>query len=230
MPKKPDREIKKTPKKPAAPRAGGRAKQPQAATEGSPKLPSFASLITELLAASRNPAAAIVPVKPLPAGTAGTEIPINLAMLQKLVLAAATLDNPGQQVWTDGSSDLLVLTGKVSVALDDGLLLLTIPVSCDQFANAAIQVPFALGGKKSPSGMVMATEKRPRGPDLIVDVWAEQLTAFAWHLVMAIVVKAAGQSGIDEDGASLIPISMTSTKEGLTLLPLARHTFDRVKS
>jgi hypothetical protein len=43
-------------------------------------------------------------------------------------------------------------------------------------------------------------------------------------------MKMAGQSGADVDGAALIPISLTASKDKLAVLPIARHTFDRVQS
>jgi hypothetical protein len=192
-------------------------------------LPSLIALIEEILALLRG-AAGSAPPKPLPPGSVGTEIPINPLVLQSLITAAATQDNGGQQVWTHNGNELLVLSGKVSVRLDDGFLLVLIPVACDQVGDAIIQVPFALGGKESPAGLVMATEKRPRGPDAIVDLWSEPLIAYAWRLVMTIAMKVAGLSGTDLDGSGLIPISLTASKDGLAVLPIARHTFDRVQS
>jgi hypothetical protein len=175
-------------------------------------------------------AATLPPPKPLPAGTVGAEVPVNSAALQKLITAITAEDSTaGQQVWTKGSSELTVITGKIAIALDDGLAIVTIPVSCDQVAAAAIQVPFAMGGKDTPSGIVFATEDRPRGVEAIVDVWGEALTAYAWRLLVTAIHRTALQSGTDVDGAGLVPIAVTATKDGITLVPMARHTFDRVR-
>jgi hypothetical protein len=174
--------------------------------------------------------AVAVPPKRLPPGTTGSDIALDVQSLQRLVTAVAEEGSAaGQQVWSRDSSELAVITGKVTVALDDGLIVVTIPVSCDQLASASIQVPFAAGGKDSPSGMVLATEERPRGPEMIVDLWGEALTAFAWRLLVAVMYRVALQSGVDEDGAGLVPIAVTAAKDGLTLLPMARHAFDRVR-
>jgi len=225
MPKTPKRQSPKTAKKAAK---GKHEAQVRGAAASAP-LPLLNQLIAKHLASVRHPATA-EPLKPLPAGTVGTEIPIDLATLQRLISAIGAQDKGGQQVWSHNGSELLVNTGKVSVTLDDGFLTVSIPVSCDQVTNAIIQVPFALGGKDSPAGLLMATEKRPRGPDAIVDVWSEPLIALAWQLVMTVVMKVAGQSGADVDGAALIPISLTASKDKLAVLPIARHTFDRVQS
>lgn len=169
-------------------------------------------------------------VKPLPPGTTGAEVPIPAAAFQQLVTAAATENNKGAVVWVNGGCELLVITGKVQARLDDGLILISVPVSCDQAASSTIQVPFAVGGKDSPAGMICATEDRPRGPAAIVDVWGDALIAFAWRILLRVTTRAAAQSGVDQDGAGLIPVSITAAKDSLALLPIARHTFDRMKS
>ena len=83
-------------------------------------------------------------------------------------------------------------------------------VSCDQAAEAMIEVPFAVGSKDLPAGLVFATEERPRGPEGIVDAWSEALIAFAWRLMLTVAIRIAAQSGVDEDGAGLVPIALTA--------------------
>jgi hypothetical protein len=169
-------------------------------------------------------------VKPLPPGTPGNEIPIPAASFQQMLAAAAVEGNPGTQVWVQRGAELLVVTGKVQAALDDGLVVISIPVSCDQVASALIQIPFAMGGKAAPAGMVCATEERPRGPAAIVDTWGEALISFAWRLLLTVATRVAAQSGADQDGVGLIPAAISATKDAITLLPMARHRFDRVPS
>jgi hypothetical protein len=193
-----------------------------------PKL-SISSVVKDLLTGIHSSSAATTtPPKPLPAGTAGTAIPIPKQAFQQLFLTAAMQNNSGVIVWTQNGSELLVNTGKITVDLDDGVVLVTIPASCDQGANAAIQVPFAVGSPTQPAGLICATEERPRGPAVIVDVWAEALTAFAWRELLTVVSRVAAQAGVDEDGAGLVPVAITATKDSVTVLPMARHTFDRV--
>jgi hypothetical protein len=147
-----------------------------------------------------------------------------------MLAAAAVEGNPGTQVWVQRGGELLVVTGKVQVALDDGLVVISIQVSCDQVASALIQIPFAIGGKGAPAGMICATEERPRGPAAIVDTWGEALISFAWRLLLRVATRVAAQSGADQDGVGLIPAAIIATKDAITLLPMARHRFDRVPS
>jgi hypothetical protein len=64
---------------------------------------------------------------------------------------------------------------------------------------------------------------------VIVDIWSEALIAFAWRLMLTVAARIAAQSGVDQDGTGLVPIALTANKESLALLPMARHTFDRVR-
>jgi hypothetical protein len=161
-------------------------------------------------------------------GGLGPELHFDPPAFERLFVAAAREGNQGTQVWVKDNSELLVLTGKVSVRLDDGLLVVTVPVSCDQTGDVPIQVPFAVGGEGQPAGMIIATEARPRGPAEIVDLWGEALTAFAWRTLLAVTTQSASDSGEDADRAGLIPAALTASGGGLRLATMARHAFDRV--
>jgi len=167
------------------------------------------------------------PQAPLPPGTVGPEVPINPQVFGLTITAAATQDNQGFIVWQKDESELLVVTGKVTVSLDDGLVLISLPVWCDQ-GTATLQVPFAVGGANSPAGMLVATEQHPRGPDQIILVWGEAVVAFAWQVLMSVLTRIASSTGKDQDGAGLIPAALTATADGVKILTMARHPFDRV--
>ena len=160
-------------------------------------------------------------------GGRGPEIPVSREDLQKLLLEAARQGSASEVVWVQGDSELIVSVGKVAVALEPGLIVITIPVRCDQIDRANIVVPFAVGDAERPAGMIVATEDRPRGPALIVDAWGEALLAFAWDLVMTLTTAVADASGADVDGAGLIPAALTASSDGIRVLTMARHAFDR---
>jgi hypothetical protein len=186
------------------------------------------ALILKIIALLRRLFPNLFPATPLPAGTVGPEIPLDPASSQQLFVSAATQGSAPTQVWTKDDSELLVSVGQVTVKFDDGLVVVSIPVSCDQVSAAVIQVPFAVGGKTTPAGMLAATEEHPRGPDVIVKVWGEALTAFAWQTFLSVLTRVASKAGVDVDGAGLIPAAITSGTDGLHILTMARHTFDRV--
>jgi hypothetical protein len=189
---------------------------------------TFSSLIVRLIDLIRRPLPSVFPSQPLPAGQVGPEITIDAGSMQRLFQAGAVQGGPVTQLWSQGDSELLVLAGQVKLQLDDGLVLVSIPVTCDQVGSAVVQVPFAVGGKTAPAGMVVATEEKPRGPEAIVKIWGEGLMAFAWHALLTVITKVAARAGVDADGAGLIPAAITAGTDGLRILTQARQSFDRV--
>jgi len=180
----------------------------------------------------------LLPPRPLDPGGVGPEIPLNPDELQKLVTVAvpkAAGLPPGSAadsvVWTLAGNELLVLLAKVTVKLvGDGIALVLIPVHCDQVQEATVTVPIALGDDKRPAGLLAATEDRPRGPAAVVDVWGDALTALAWQVLLAAATGVAAGAGTDVDGAPLIPAGLTASADGLRILTMARHPFDRTPS
>jgi hypothetical protein len=169
----------------------------------------------------------LIPPDPLPAGAVGPEIPLNRDAVQRLAVVAATGGGAATVLWSEADNELLVHVGKITIALDHGLVLVGIPVRCDEVGDATIRVAFAVGDEKRPAGLVCATEERPRGPAAIVDLWGEALVAFAWHVLLTMGGAVAGQSGTDADGAELVPAALTASPDGLRILAIARHAFDR---
>ena len=167
-------------------------------------------------------------IEGLAPGKVGPEIPIDAASVQRLFTAVSTEGDQTIQIWNKDGNELLVHAAKIRVQLDDGLIVVVIPVFCDQTGDAEIRVPFAVGGRNQPTGMLAATEDRPRGASQIVDIWAESLTAFAWRIIMAVTARAAFFAGVDQDREGLIPAALTAGREGLRILTMARHGFDRV--
>lgn len=177
----------------------------------------------------------LLPAAPLPAGTVGPEVALNPDELQRLVSVAAASaagvpagTRSDTVVWSLGGSELIVIVAKVQVRVDRGIVVVAIPVSCDQIRGAAIEVGFAVGDDSRPAGMLAVTEDRPRGPAAIVDIWGDALTGFAWQIMLSVTTGLANATGEDDDRAPLVPVAITASPSGLRVLTMARHTFDRV--
>ena len=127
------------------------------------------------------------------------------------------------------AGELLVIVAKVQVRIDRGVIVVVIPVSCDQTPEAAIEVGFAVGDDSRPAGMLAVAEDRPRGPAAVVDLWGDALTGFAWQVVLSVTTGVANATGEDVDRAPLVPAAITASPNGLRVLTMARHTFDRVR-
>jgi hypothetical protein len=176
-----------------------------------------------------------VPIRPLPAGTAGADRTLPTASLAALLpssaVVAAGLDpgmvgrSPAPVLWTDGDNQLLVRIGEVRGDLTDSAVVLTVPVSCDQTGPVDVTLTFVSGTPDSPAGGVTVTEDHPRGPAEIVETWADPLTAFAWRTLLVATSALSAAGGNDLSGRGLIPADLALTKAGLTVTPLAAHTF-----
>lgn len=171
----------------------------------------------------------LVPPDPVETGKPGPEIDIGMRAAGALYRAAArkVSGDAAQMVWFLGDSELMVYPSKTELEIQEGRILVHVPVRCDQTGDAKITVPFAVGSKKRPGGMLAAAPMRPAGPAEIVELWADALTAFAWGAMLELFQTLAASAGRDADHQGLIPFAVTSDQEGLKIGTMARHGFDR---
>ena len=123
--------------------------------------------------------------------------------------AAAPVD---EVVWVDADAELLVRADRANLSFDDGIVLVGLPVFSEQTGDAEVEVPFAMAGAEGSTGLVMATQTRPRGPDAVVDRWAEALVAVAWDALVRLAVRAVEPE---------LPAVISATVDGLTVVPSA---------
>lgn len=149
-------------------------------------------------------------------------------LLQAAARRAAGLFRPSQRtevVWIEGDSELAVGLAGLELRCADGLVVLRIPVRCDQTGPARVEVAFACGSPTAPAGLYAAAERRPRGPELIVATWGDALVAYAWQCLLGLVTGVAGATGKDSRGNLLVPVEMIASPRGLEIVPMGRHRF-----
>lgn len=158
------------------------------------------------------------------------EIPVQAAqqVLQATTRLVADLPRTGSRdvVWVSGTDELRVSTERVTLACNPGLVVITIPVACDQLparSRSTVDVPLAVGTREQPRGLLMATLATPTGPTVVTDVWADSLVAFAWESLLTLVREVARASGHDRDGRALVPLSVAATSDSLLVQPMAGH-------
>jgi hypothetical protein len=192
-----------------------------------------------LLETVRQRCPGLLPREPVKAGTVVDAVPLKRpeasALFPAAAVTAAGLDNttagrPATVLWREGNRELLVFPQKVTAKFGEGVIVIAIPVSCDQTGPATVHVTFVVGDSKRPAGLICATEGRPRGPETIVDAWGDNLIAFAWHVLLEVAANVAGEAGRDVDGSRLVPIALAASANGLSIVPMARHTFDRARA
>jgi hypothetical protein len=133
-----------------------------------------------------------------------------------------------QLVWVKGADELLVRTDDVSLACDTGLVTFTVTVACDQLQEPTrVAVPLAVGTAQLPTGLVMSTLSRPVGPALVVDAWAEPISAFAWEALVHLAQSLCAATGSDASGRALVPAAIGAEPRILLVQPAARHAFVR---
>lgn len=158
------------------------------------------------------------------------EIPVQTAqqMLQATTRLVADLPRTGSRdvVWVSGTDELKVATERVTLTCHPGLVVITIPVACDQLparSRSTVDVPLAVGSREQPRGLMMSTLVTPTGPSVVTDVWADSLVAFAWESLLTLVREVARASGHGRDGRALVPLSVAATAERLLVQPMAGH-------
>jgi hypothetical protein len=177
----------------------------------------------------------VLPGRPVAAGATAdqrTASPDDLALLiPSAAVTAAGVDPakvtspPPPVLWTSAGSQLLVQLAGIKTTVTTGIVELTIPVSCDQTGDTTVTVTFVTGSTGRPTGGLTTTEDHPRGDPVIVENWHEQLIAFAWNTLLIATSALTGAAGADRSGRALIPNTLLADKTGLTVLPMARHTF-----
>jgi hypothetical protein len=92
-------------------------------------------------------------------------------------------------VWHDGDSELLLRPAQARLERGgDSIVVVRVPVFCDQTGEIEVVVPFAVS-RDPDRGLVAATDAVPRGPAEVVNRWGDPLVAAAWE---ALVVVASG--------------------------------------
>ena len=196
--------------------------------------PSLSPECERAVAALRQRCPDAFPPDPLKPGEPAPPVALEVEIAQAVYRAAfaaaagpAEARRAGAAVWTQSGAELLVRLGRVRVRFIDGLVLVGIPVFCEQTEDAEVVVAFAVGAEDAPAGMVIATEPLPRGPAVIVDRWGDALAAVAHQALIAVAQGIAGAAGEDLDGDPLLPAALQASPDGLEVTPQARHAFDR---
>jgi hypothetical protein len=189
--------------------------------------PEFVRFIAEERRAER-----LAAPKPLAEGQTSQPVFVDAGRTIELTRAAARRAvgwfRPSKRtevVWVQGDSELAVVVAEIDVKLADGLIIVLLPVRCDQTGPATIEVFFATGAPRDPAGLYASTYRRPNGPPVIVEAWGEALVAFAWQCVLGLISGVAGATGKDTRGNILVPVEFTATGNGLEVIPMARHRF-----
>lgn len=125
--------------------------------------------------------------------------PERLAPLLTPRLVGDTLDGtPAPSapavVWVDGGDEVVVHLDSLAVAVDDGVLLVRLDLETDETGRATLVVAFAVG-EDEDGGVLLTTEDRPRGPDVLVARWGDAVIEAAHAAVLDLAATHAAERG-----------------------------------
>jgi hypothetical protein len=170
--------------------------------------------------------------EPLAAGAVNDVLRVDTNEVGRLLIEAAKHASGfyrptrrSEVVWVNGDSELAVGIADVHSQTGDGVIVVSIPVRCDQTGRTEVHVTFAVGRPGQPAGLYASTQRRPRGPAVIVDTWGDAIVAFAWQILLGLVSGLAGATGKDTRGNRLVPVELEATADALQIVPMARHHF-----
>jgi hypothetical protein len=171
---------------------------------------------------------AVPPPKPKPGGLSDP-VMVTTEQFQRLVRSALQAeDREGPVLLIDGESELLVDPARTRVLTGEGVLLVVLHVECDQTGAVEVTVPFAAGTEDATAGMILVAEQAPRGHPAVTGRWGQALVAMAWEALLSVAAGLTRHAGTDLDAAPLIPGGLLAAKDGITVLPQARHETDRL--
>jgi hypothetical protein len=184
------------------------------------------------LAAERRAQGLMATRQPLPPGGVGQPLTITTELASRLSIEAAKRaagffrpTRRAETVWVDGDNELAVGIGGVHLQTASGVVVVTIPVRCDQTGPTEAHVTFAVGRPGRPAGLYATAQRRPRAPQLIADTWGDALVAFAWQVLLEVVSGLAAATGKDARGNHLVPVELEASAQGLRIIPMARYHF-----
>jgi hypothetical protein len=175
--------------------------------------------------------------KPIAPGRLGKPFMLGLGevrgRLTPALVVAAGLDRsrtptpPPPVLWDDGVNRLLVHLAEAEVELGDGVIDVALAVECDETRVERVVCTFVTSSPKRPAGFAWASESKPRGPAIIVDLWGEALVALCWRALIEIVRGGASASGIDTFDRPLIASTVAATPDGFLVVPQAANRYMR---
>lgn len=127
-------------------------------------------------------------------------------------------------VWQDRGNELEVDTAATSLTCRVGVVTIGVAVSCDQLPERTlIEVPLGVGTADRPTGLVMSALTHLPGPSVVVDRWADAITAFAWECVVETARRLCELAGADAAGRPLTPGAIGAESRALIIQPMSPH-------
>lgn len=156
--------------------------------------------------------------------------PIVVGSDQLTSALRASLSPPGEPnriVWHHRGSQAIIHLNTARVHVGTGAVIVGITVETAETGKEELTVPFAVGSEENPTGMMAATERRPRGHRGLAELWGEGVVALAWRALLEIADLVSIIAGRDVEGGTVRVGALVAGEGKLHIVPQARHDFER---
>lgn len=124
--------------------------------------------------------------------------------------ALTTRQIPGQVIWVDAGSEVMVHFNSTHTHIGDGLLLVSVDFECDQTGRTPLVAAFAMNRGLDAAGLFSATDELPRGNGLLAARWGRIYQDAVWAALTGLISDHAAER-------KLSPLALICTKGTLTL-------------
>jgi len=101
--------------------------------------------------------------------------------------ALSTRNIPGQVIWIDAGSEVLVHLDSLKTSIADGLLLVSTDLECDQTGRTPLIAAFAMNKGADAAGLFAATDELPRGNGLLAARWGVIYQQAVWASLTSLI-------------------------------------------
>jgi hypothetical protein len=117
---------------------------------------------------------------------------------------------PGQVIWVDAGSEVMVYLSSIKISIGDGLLLVSTDFECDQTGRTPLIAAFSMNKGVDSAGLFATTDEFPRGNGLLAARWGTIYQNAVWAALTSLVADHAAER-------KLYPLALICTANVLRL-------------
>lgn len=134
------------------------------------------------------------PPRAIPDRVSAAELPSFLApTMAGVEIGTGAAVEARAVVWVEGTDEVVAHLDSLTVAFEDGIVLVAIDLECDETGRATVVVPFAVGHEET--SLLLVTEEEPRGPEVLVRRWGPAVREAAFAALAALVERHGEERG-----------------------------------
>ena len=185
-----------------------------------------------LLLGGRDVVAAIdTPDRTFKPGEVADPVPLPERVLERLIRAALVREEGGERiVWRHRGGEVLVHLDRTRLRVLEGFLLVGMTLETVETGVQELTVPFAVGTEERLAGLLVVSERRPRGHPSLVETWGEGVIAAALRAVLEVADVVAALLGSDDRDRPLRAGALVARAGELAVVPQAMHHYERAAS